>query len=61
MSEKELSGLEAATRMKALSEDDRLEAIYSSPNVVGYERFMQVNRQVELREKYRKPQEPEDK
>lgn len=61
MSDKELTPLEAATRMKALNEDDRLEAIYSSPNVVGYERFMQKNKQVELREKYRKPQKPEDK
>lgn len=52
---KEITAQEATKLMRALSEEEREEAIYSSDNVIGYDRFVAVRNQVDLRERYRKP------
>ena len=51
----ELSGAEATKLMRAMGQDQKEAAIYASPNVIGYDRFVQTAKQVALREAYRKP------
>jgi len=42
-------------RMRALTDDQRREAIDAAPNVIGFERFTQKAQQVALSGGYRKP------
>lgn len=48
-----------AKAMRELPLEDREAAIQASTNVIGYERFQQKNKQVALREAYRKPVKPD--
>ncbi len=49
---------ERADEMRAIGEDQRRAAIDAAPNCLGYDRFSHRRRQVDMREKYRKPQAP---
>lgn len=53
-----MSAPDRTAEMRALSEDDRRAAIDAAPNCLGYDRFQQRRRQVELRDGYRKPRTP---
>ncbi len=49
---------ERTDEMRALPEQVRRDAINAAPNCLGYDRFQQRRRQVELRDGYRKPPTP---
>ncbi len=49
---------ERVDEMRALPEPQRVDAIEAAPNVVGFEQFGIRNKQVALREAYRKPKNP---
>ncbi len=49
---------ERVDEMRGLPEQARRDAIDAASNCLGYDRFQQRSRQVELRDGYRKPQTP---
>lgn len=53
--------VELTKRMRALTDDQRAEAIAVADNVLGFERFTEKAKQVALRDAYRRPQKPSDR
>lgn len=47
--------VENTRKMRALTDDQRSDAIAASSNVIGFERFQEKAKQVALRDAYRRP------